>query len=60
MSFDREKFNKLVSPKKSNWVKKAKWRRRNDWWLKYWQRIQVKYYINKRKIKNKMPSWCNW
>ena len=50
MSFDREKFNKLVSPKQSNWVKKAEWRRHNDWWLTYWQIIQLKYYRLKRKL----------
>ena len=50
MSFDREKFNKLVSPKISGWYEKAMWRQRNDWWLKYWQRIELKYYILKRKL----------
>ena len=57
MSFDREKFDKLVSPKTSGWVKKAEWRIRNDWWLKHWQRIELKYYRWKRKIKNK---WSNY
>ena len=38
--------------KQSNWIKKASWRQKNEWWLRYWKRIQVKYYILKRRLKN--------
>ena len=48
--FNKEKFSSLVS-RTSPWLKEAKWRHRNEWWLKYWKRIQVKYYVLKRKWK---------
>lgn len=45
-----KKIECLISDKKSNWVKKAKWHRQNDWWLNIIQRIQLKYYRLKRKL----------
>ena len=47
---NKEKFLALVSGT-SPWLKKAQWRQRNEWWLKRWAYIQVKYYRLKRKVK---------
>lgn len=47
----KEKLNKLSSGT-SPWLKKAKFRQRNRWWLDILAIIQVKYYILKRRLKS--------
>jgi hypothetical protein len=44
-------FLKTNSVKDRDWVNDFSYRQRNEWWLKHWFYIQVKYYILKRKIK---------
>lgn len=40
----KQLFSKVVSKEKSTWIKEAKWRQRNWWWLWPWKRIQIKWY----------------
>lgn len=40
----KELFSKIVSKEPSPWLKQAKWRHRNRWWLTPWKRIQIKWY----------------
>ena len=46
-----EKLNR-ISKSNSQWIKDAEYRQRNKWWIKYWQRIQLKYFRVKRVIFN--------
>jgi hypothetical protein len=41
---------KEIAVEQSPWLRKARWRQRNEWWLKHWAYIQVKYYRLKRKL----------
>ena len=45
----KEKLD-IICIRQSPWIKKAKFRQRNRWWLDIVAKIQVKYYILKRKI----------
>ena len=41
------------SIKDTVWLKDSQYRQKNEWWIRYWFRIQTKYYIIRRIIKNK-------
>jgi hypothetical protein len=48
MKTNKERFLELVEKEPSPAIKKIKWRIRNRWWLKHWQRMHIKYLRFKR------------
>jgi hypothetical protein len=48
-----ETLNKLneISKPSDEWIKQAEYRQSNNWWIKYWQKIYLKYLILKRTMK---------
>jgi hypothetical protein len=52
---NKEEFLQLVEKELSLATKKIKWRKRNRWWLKHWQNLQIKYlqYKNQNKDDNR-------
>ena len=50
---NKELFMKLVTPGVSNTMERMRWRKRNRWWIRPLQKIQIRYYllIDKLKIK---------
>lgn len=49
----KEMFIKTFKPEHDpTFLKEVEWRIRNRWWLRHWQRIQIRYYIAKDKIKS--------
>ena len=47
-----QNIQKLLSPIPSRWEKRALWRKKNQFWLKYYDLFLLKYLIIKRKIKH--------
>lgn len=46
----KELFLKLVSKEPCDTMDSVRWRIRNRWWLRPWQRIQIKFLVLKDKI----------
>lgn len=48
-----ERLKPYISDDKSNWLEKAKWHQRNNWWLKLRDYFLVYWYSFLRKMKLK-------
>ncbi len=53
MKTNKEKFLELVEKDTSPAIKKIRWRKRNRWWLKHWQKLHIKYLQYKNPIKRR-------
>jgi len=50
MSTNKERFLSLVSKEEPDTLKRNKWRIKNRWWLRHYQRIDLWFLVTKDKI----------
>ena len=39
-----ERLKPYISDEPSSWLNDAKKRERNEWWMRYWIHVEIKYY----------------